>query len=228
MSEYEQVEQKSDEWLALRRGRITASGVYELMKSGRGKNEVLGVTAMSYLMKRFASGLVDYEPDIKSVAMEWGNIHEANARDAYVEKLRKIFGDHMDVEEIGFATVKGYEELAGSSPDGVVIQYLEDADNIVTGCIEIKCPFDSSVHVETLLNKAIPKYYQDKYYAQCQMNILTTGTQWCDFISYDPRMTNPDHRLVIVRIKRDEDFIADLTMRLGLAQELFNEWREKL
>ena len=223
-----ELEQKSTAWLKVRQGKITASGVCDLMTSGRGKDELLGSTAMKYLMERFASGLVDYEPDITSAAMEWGNIHEADARDLYEQYIRDITGnDHIEVIELGFVPVDGFEDIAGSSPDGVVYDYIGD-EREPMGCIEIKCPFNSVMHTDTLLNKKIPDYYQKKYYAQCQMNMLTTGTTWCDFISYDPRMTNPKHRLVVLRIDRDDNFIEDLLMRLGKAKEIFEQWRKEL
>jgi hypothetical protein len=40
-----------------------------------------------------------------------------------------------------------------------------------------------------------------------QAQMAVTGTKWCDFVSFDPRM--PDRsKLLIVRVPRDEKFIS--------------------
>jgi hypothetical protein len=41
-----------------------------------------------------------------------------------------------------------------------------------------------------------------------------TGRQWCDFVSYDPRMP-AELQLHVQRIQRDEAFIADLERRVS-------------
>lgn len=215
--------QGTKEWLELRRGKITASGVSDLMKSGRKKDEVFGVTAQKYIMERYASGLVDSEPEITSAAMQWGKDHEDEARDLYIANVVSKNKNNR-VEEIGFCHLKGFETIAGSSPDGLVIDYNKKDDELIVGCIEIKCPYTSMMHVETLINKDFPATYKDKYYAQCQMNMLTTGTQWCDFISYDPRMKNKNQRLVVVRVELDLEFCNDLVNRLKIVKEQFKEW----
>jgi hypothetical protein len=40
-----------------------------------------------------------------------------------------------------------------------------------------------------------------------------TGRQWCDFVSYDPRMPEP-LQLYVQRIPRDAAFVADLESRI--------------
>ena len=42
-----------------------------------------------------------------------------------------------------------------------------------------------------------------------QAQIAVTGRDWCDFVSFDPRM--PDRsQLLVVRVDRDEAFIAEM------------------
>ena len=101
------------------------------------------------------------------------------------------------VEQTGF--VAHDTLLAGCSPDGLV-----DWD----GLIEIKCPFNSANHIETLL-RGMP----DEHRAQVQGQMWITGRQWCDFVSYDPRMPEP-LQLHIQRINRDPGFIADLEAKV--------------
>ncbi len=126
-------------------------------------------------------------------AMQWGTEQEPAARAAY-ERATGI-----SVEETGF--VAHDTLLAGCSPDGLV-----DWD----GLIEIKCPYNSAVHIETLLN-GMPA----EHTAQVQGQLWITGRQWCDFVSYDPRMPEP-LQLHVQRIQRDPGFIADLEARITI------------
>jgi hypothetical protein len=83
-------------------------------------------------------------------------------------------------------------ENAGASPDGLV----ED-----DGLIEIKCP-RTKTHLMTLRSKQAPA----QYIPQMQWQMACTGRQWCDFVSYDPRL--PEHlQLFIVRVQRDQALI---------------------
>lgn len=82
-----------------------------------------------------------------------------------------------------------------ASPDGLVGE---------TGLVEIKCP-NSATHIETIKTAKIGT----KYLYQMQWQMACADRQWCDFVSYDPRM--PDNlRLWIKRVKRDDKLIAEL------------------
>jgi hypothetical protein len=221
----EQQEQK-EKWLESRKGKITASGIIDLMTSGRKKDELFGKTAIKYLLKRFSSGKVFEEPEIKSVAMQWGIDNEDIARDFYIMKYCIDNEDGTrSIEETGFIE---YDDIAGCSPDGLVVNVKNNEENIVEGLIEIKCPFDSAVHIETLINKDLPEIWAKKYYAQMQMQMLVTGADWCDYVSFDPRMNNPDHKLFVKRFVRDDKFIEELMLRLKEAKKLFEDWDNRL
>jgi hypothetical protein len=82
-----------------------------------------------------------------------------------------------------------------ASPDGLV------GDD---GCLEIKCP-NSSTHIDTLKSGQVAH----KYILQMQWQMVCANRQWCDFVSFDPRM--PDNlSLYIQRIERDNDMLAIL------------------
>jgi len=220
------LEQGSDEWLAARRGRLTASGVCDLMKSGRKKDEFFGKTAMNYIMQRFSSGLVSEEPNITSQAMQWGNDHEQEAFEIYKDFFLSDPANNLndyDVKQVGFVCSEAFPEHVGCSPDGIITE-----NGIAVGCLEIKCPFDSGVHVETLLKKDLPERWKDKYYAQMQMNMLITRTSWCAYMSYDPRMLDDEHEVVIIRFDVDVDFMKDLVDRLRKAVEIMKQWEKEL
>jgi hypothetical protein len=126
-----------------------------------------------------------------TTAMNWGTEQEAAARLAYERHA------DIEVQETGF--VAHDTLMAGCSPDGLV--YWD-------GLLEIKCPFNTGVHIETLLN-GMPEHHT----AQIQGQMWITGRDWCDFVSYDPRMP-VELQLHVQRIERDEAFIADLERRV--------------
>jgi hypothetical protein len=77
------------------------------------------------------------------------------------------------VRETGFLSHD--TELAGCSLDG-------DIDDF-TGILEIKCP-KSATHIEYLRSGKLPS----KYIPQITHNLWITDAEWCDFVSYDPRL----------------------------------------
>jgi hypothetical protein len=100
-----------------------------------------------------------------------------------------------DVTEVGFV---GHPTIAqsGASPDGLV-----GAD----GLVEIKCP-NTATHIATLLDGKVPA----KYITQMQWQLACVpARQWCDFVSFDPRMP-AELQLFIQRVPRDDATIADL------------------
>lgn len=129
----------------------------------------------------------------KNAAMEWGNATEADARRAYEAHSGAL------VDEVSFL-LHPEVKWCGGSPDGCV-----DDD----GLIEIKCPYVSTIHVETL-QSGMPSAHR----AQSQGLLWVTGRRYVDFVSYDPRM--PEHlRIYVERIGRDEDYIATLAAEIA-------------
>lgn len=185
------MEQRSEEWYEARRGMITASCFGDIMSNGRGG---MSKTAESLLHTLLAEHLTGQpRENISSKALDWGTEHEDDA----VAEYELLTGNLVESE--GFL-LHPLEEMVGSSPDGLV------GDD---GLIEVKCPHNSRVHVKNLVSREIPS----EYYWQVVGNIWVTGRDWCDFISYDPRM--PEHRLVIVRYERDEKDIDKLASRVA-------------
>jgi hypothetical protein len=86
--------------------------------------------------------------------------------------------------------------MSGASPDGAI------GDD---GLLEIKCP-NTATHIATLLGEeGVPA----KYVTQMMWQMACTGRQWCDFVSFDPRL--PDElRLFVRRVPRDHAMIRQL------------------
>jgi hypothetical protein len=137
-----------------------------------------------------------------SMATEWGTDNEAAAIEYYMNKTGKI------VKPAGFLK---YGDFAGGSPDGIIQE-----DN---GIIEVKCPFNPSNHIKLMITENIP----NNYFWQVHGNILASGAMYCDFISYDPRMIEEEHKMVIIRVDRDEDVQAELISRINEVNKFMHD-----
>ena len=180
------VEQGSDEWKALRLGKATASRMADICartKTG------WGASRANYAAQLVAERLTgNVAENYSNAAMEWGNATEGEARAVY------SFFQGVTVETIDFVPHPTIE-MSGASPDGYVG---------TDGLVEIKCP-NTATHIDTLLGKSVP----EKYILQMQWQMACTARQWCDFVSYDPRM--PENlRLFVKRVNRDDVLILDL------------------
>lgn len=130
-------------------------------------------------------------------AMRWGTEQEPAAREMYA------FAAAAEVKQIGLVLHPAIS-MSHASPDGLV------GDD---GLVEIKCP-SSAVHIETLLGATI----DGKYVKQMQWQMACTGRQWCDFVSYDPRLP-AEMQLHVQRVPRDPQMISDLEMAVVLFLE---------
>lgn len=183
----ENIEQRSDEWYAARCGSLGASAIADaLSKTKEGKP---GSTSLNLRAKLVVERLTGIQEDgFKSGAMQHGIDNEDAARMAYEAHTGEF------VTQVGLYK---HPNLNGThaSPDGLV---GED------GLVEIKCP-NSATHIETLKTGKIPTKYQ--YQMQWQMRC--TDRQWCDYVSFDPRL--PDHlKLWVKRVYRDNVKLAEL------------------
>ena len=184
--------QQTAEWLSERAGHSTCSRFKDILakvKSGEASGR------RNYRVQLVTERLTGAPAEsYKNAAMEYGAETEAAARQAYEELTGNI------VQEVGFIK-HARLPWVGGSPDGTI-----DSD----GLIEIKCPYVSTVHVETLLAGVVPP----EHLAQCQGLMWVCGRQWVDFVSFDPRM--PDHlRLFVVRVQRDDSFIENLSAEVA-------------
>lgn len=189
--------QGSAEWFATRCGKVTASRVADIAaktKSGWGAGR------KNYMAQLIAERLTGTVADsFSSTAMQHGTDTEPKARIAYEFLTGNV------VDQIGFVDHPEIE-MTGASPDGLVL---------VKGLTEIKCP-NTATHIDTLLNKSVPK----KYITQIQWQLACTKREWCDFVSFDPRM--PENlNIWIRRIERDKERIAELeTLVIEFQNEL--------
>lgn len=150
------MEQRSDEWFAIKKGKASASRAQAIGNGGKGlENYVIEIMAEYY-----------------SIAERENYINEHMQRGIELEPIAKQVYElehDCEVREIGFAE---YNEYIGCSPDGLVGK---------DGMIEIKCPCDR-IYLGILINEKI----DSGYVWQCQMNMLILKRKWCDLIFYNP------------------------------------------
>lgn len=190
-----QAEQRSKEWRDARLGVPTASQFHRLTTAKTGKPSK---QADKYLAELVAEHLIQEPLDFPtSDFMERGIVLEAEAR-AWYE-----FQTGREIRDAGFCLLD--DRSAGASPDGFV-----DPD----GLTEIKC-HSAAIHVASLLGDPA-----DDHRPQVQGQLLVTGKAWCDYVLYNPVIESR-----IIRIERDEDYIAAL---LGILQEFTGRVAEAL
>jgi len=180
------IEQGSPEWFAQRLGKVTASRVADVIAKTKTGYSTSRDNYMAQLICERMTNTV--EPSYTNAAMQWGTDNEPLARAAY-EALKDVLVD--EVAMIQHPTI----EASGASPDGLV------GDD---GQIEIKCP-NTATHIDTLFTQSVP----GKYFTQIQWQLACCGRQWCDFVSFDPRMPQ-ELQLFVKRVTRDNDYIQML------------------
>lgn len=122
--------------------------------------------------------------------MERGKEQEAEARELYA------FARGVDPAPVGFIR----NGRAGCSPDSLI------GDD---GGLEVKTAL-GHIQIERLQKGTIP----NEHVAQVQGGLWITGRAFWDFVSYSPGLPP-----LIVRVERDEEYIASLAK----AVEAFNE-----
>lgn len=190
-------EQGSDEWISARLG-IPSASMYGKIITTQGKWSTQADTYINQLVAEKLTG--EQTPFYQNEHMARGTELEPDARKMYE------FIKDVEVQEVGFCLHDTLE--AGASPDGLIGE---------NGGLEIKCPAPAT-HVEYLRGGKLPS----KYKQQVMGCLWITGREWWDFMSYHPSM-----KPLIVRVERDEDYIAELEACVSKAVELIEENVEK-
>ena len=182
----EQIEQRSDAWFTARLGKVTASRVADVIaktKSG------YSASRDNYMAQLICERLTGQQGEsFTNAAMTWGTETEPLARSAF-----EAYADVM-VEEVGFVPHPRIRD-SGASPDGLVGLF---------GMLEIKCP-NTATHIDTLLTQTVP----GKYITQMQWQMACCERQWCEFVSFDPRLPQ-DLQLFVKRVEFDPEYVAML------------------
>jgi len=182
------IEQGSLGWHEARSGSATASRFADIIAVSKLTGEPLKART-DYMWQLVTERLYRSPTEaFTSGPTEWGKKLEPFARQAYEVETGNIV---IASEFVSHPRI----EFCGSSPDGLIIP---------GGGIEIKCPKDRRVHMQTW-RYGMPLDHMP----QVQGNIWVNGLDWLDFISYDPRAPE-DFRLYVQRIMREDKYILAL------------------
>ena len=177
------VEQNTDDWLELRRGKLTSSSLDKIMANyGKSFGEPAKKIAYQIIGEQI-SGKVE-SSTYTNEHIERGNEQEPIARRKYEEDF------FCKVDNGGFF----HNQFVGGSPDGLV---GED------GLIEIKSVIPSS-HIINIKRQDI----DPKYKWQIMGNLKLTGRNWVDFISYCQNFPR-EKQLFVVRCYKSDPKIQE-------------------
>ena len=150
------MEQRSDEWFDIRKGKMTASNAQAISANGKG----LETYIYCLLAEKYSNNKEHYT----NSDIERGIELEEQALMTYeIEK--------ESVERVGFIE---QDEFVGCSPDGLV------GDE---GGIEVKCVNDPNFFKIVVNGESA---IETKYLWQCQMCLLITKRKWWDLVFYNP------------------------------------------
>lgn len=179
-------EQGSPEWVACRLGIPTASEFDSILANGKGGQP--SKTRRTYMLKLIGERLTGEQMwSYNNEHMERGKIMEDEARDWYA------FASDAEPQRVGFIR----NGNKGCSPDSLV------GDN---GMLEIKTKL-AHLQADVLLSKELPSEHR----AQVQGQLWVAEREWCDFVSYWPKM--PPFR---IRVYRDEEYIKHLAKMVDI------------
>lgn len=181
-------EQRSESWYQARLGRFTASNFSSVMSKPT-------TSVYKNLISCVAGEIItnEIEESYQNDAMLRGIELEPIAAKEY----ESVFGD---VDEVGFCIPDEEDmlhEWVGVSPDRM-------QDN---GLIEIKCPLIKT-HLEYIKQNKLPNEYK----WQVQGQLMVTGLDYCDFMSYYPKL-----KPFIIRIYPDLEMHNELRERFEIA-----------
>lgn len=198
------MEQGTTEWRDARLGMFTGSCASYLVTEPRNKKDrddgVLSETLKGYILENICEELTGIDDNFNSEATDHGTLSEPEAVSDYE------IDQGVKVDRVGFIP---FNENAGCSPDGLV------GDD---GMIEIKCPFKPKNHLSYYLMNT-PEDFKKQckaYYWQVQFNLMCTGREWCDFVSWSEAFTGK-LKMKILRIPINQDDVILLHEKLSAA-----------
>ena len=185
----EELIQGSEEWHAVRLGKITASRLGDLMKKTKyGESTYKTRLRMELAIERITN--TSASSTVMNKAMHDGIEREPDARtlfEAVTGKEVALSGSHDHPEIVN----------TSASPDGLL-----RGENAI---LEIKCPTHTT-HAKNLMADGMDK----RYLFQVQWQIACTESTHGYFVSYHPDFPR-ELRLKWVRVERDDEIIAQIT-----------------
>lgn len=187
-----EMEQGGADWLQMRCGSCTASRLGDALaklKDASKESAARATYRKQLVIERLTGRATEtYVSD----AMIWGTETEPQARVEY----EMLTGN--SVKQIGLAMHPSIKWFSAST-DGLV------GDD---GILEIKC-LTSINHLDILISGEIPK----DYHWQMLGGMACAERQWCDFVSFDPRMPE-GLQLFVKRFPRNDALISGMELEV--------------
>ena len=214
------MQQRSPEWFAHRRGKVTASEISKIMPGRAGKYLK---TREEYLVTKINETLGIEEEKTFPASVREAMAHvtkfEPVARDAY----EWITGE-LVIEPTGDNAITDHPDVKGlcASPDGI---WASDNERL----IEIKCPYSTSSQPQLIalqLNEVPdtdPKWIariREEYQWQMHCQMACTGATHVDFVQYDPRVEEGFQTFIIPFPRNEEKIEALLAETVKFLEEV--------
>ena len=199
--------QGSEQWLAARVGKLTASNASKIITAG-GKLSTQSQGYMDELISDcFCPGQNAWHGNANT---DRGTAIEPLARAAFERRTG------ITVEEVGFVTRE--DGVIGCSPDGLI----SSMGGYHASGLEIKCPLPKT-HFRYLLDGCLP----DTYKPQVHFSMMVTGLPW-HFFSYCPGM-KPLHLFVEpdAYTRKLQTCVEDFVSEYAKAWEIAKTFREE-
>jgi putative phage-type endonuclease len=192
-------DQKTEEWLSMRRGKITGTRL----------TKIISKTSREDCLYEVMAEMLIIDDGINETELERGNRLESEALDFFEGKTGN------KITTAGLCVSDENENIA-NSPDGLI----QEGD-IFPASVEIKC-LSSKNHIEIALTNEIPK----KYFAQnIQYFVVDDNRKIHYFVSYDPRVVDYPMHIITMRREEYEDIIKEYKQK---EKEFLNEVKLKI
>ena len=196
---HHKVTQGTDAWLNLRAGIPTASSFHRIITPKTLKLSAQADDYMNWLLAEWILGM-----PIEGPQTEWMERGQQMEDEAV-----KFYALERDAEPKGAGFFTTDDGMIGASPDRLV---GED------GLLEIKCPAPQT-HVAYMRGHGV----DEKYVTQLQGQLWVSERAWVDIQSYAPGFPT-----VIVRVERDEQYIAALSKQVRIFADAMVQARVNL
>jgi len=187
------IEQRTDEWHQLRKGKITGTTLKSIMGTPKARQEAI----YEILAERLTTGIDDGSEN----AMDRGTRLEGEAISMFELEVGK------QVELVGFAE-DDTNPMIANSPDGLIGE---------TEAIEVKC-MGGKNHVKMWLTNKVP---DDYFWQVAQYFIVNEKLEKLYFVGYNPDI--PIHTLHIIEVSRkgiEEDIIKAREAQINFLSEV--------
>lgn len=174
-------DQNSTEWFEARRGVVTASRFSDVLAKGQ------GITRRKYLLSLAGEAITG------ECAESFSNAHTERGH-AMEEEARDMYAFQHDVEPVTVGFMR--RGRAGASPDRLI-----GSD----GLLEVKTKLPH-LQLDVLDKGKLPS----EHVAQVQGQLMVSGRDWCDFVSFWPKLP-----LFCIRVERDDKYIETLNQAIA-------------